>query len=211
MNRFWDRLISPIFQKERPKRVVKIGAPFGEYTLQLLNYCHNNNGSLFVIDPEKSLQELPKIGSFDAVLIDGDHNWYTVYYELKCIESIAEKNGTFPLVFLHDTEWPYGRRDVYNNPEIIPPEHRKPFQKKGIVYGRNEPVEEGGFCENANHAIYENGERNGVLTAIEDFLNETTIPLSIHRLTSNNGMGIITEANMDLDTYIEMITKHSGL
>ncbi|MGG1664109.1 class I SAM-dependent methyltransferase [Brevibacillus sp. NRS-1366] len=232
MNRFWDRIISLLFQKEQPKRVVAIGAPLGENAIQLLHYCHNKDGKLFIIDPfsalqedqriegyrpylhvlkEESLEAMPKIGSVDAVLIDGDHNWYTVYNELKYIESVAEESGKFPLVFVHDTEWPYGRRDLYHDPETIPPEFRQPYAQKGIVYGRSELVDQGGFCEGGYHAIHENGERNGVLTAIEDFLGETNIPLSFFRLTSNNGLVIITEANRDSDTYIEMITKHSGL
>jgi hypothetical protein len=232
MNRFWNKIISLLFQKEQPKRVVVIGAPHGENAIQLLHYCQNRDGQLFIIDPfsafqedermeayrpymhvmrEDSLEALPNIGSFDAVLIDGDHNWYTVYNELKYIEEVAEKSGKFPLVFVHDTEWPYGRRDLYHDPEIIPAEFRHPFAQKGLVFGQSELADQGGFCELAYHANHENGERNGVLTAVEDFLGETNIPLSFFRLTSNNGLGIITEANRDSDTYIEMITKHSGL
>ncbi|KQL48725.1 family 2 glycosyl transferase [Brevibacillus choshinensis] len=232
MDRFWSRIISLLFQKEQPKRVVAIGAPMGEFAIQLLHFCHNKEGELIIIDPfnvfqederingyrphyqvirEESLEALPNIGSIDAVLIDGDHNWYTVYHELKQIEMIAEQTGKFPLVFLHDTEWPYGRRDLYHNPENISPEFRQPYERKGIVYGQSQLADQGGFCEGAYHAINENGEKNGVLTAIEDFLGETNIHLSFFHLTSNNGLGIITEANRDTDTYIEMITKHSGM
>jgi hypothetical protein len=232
MFRFWSKIIQRLFHKEQPKRVVVIGAPLEEGAVQLLSYCENMDSQLFIVDPlavfqadeemkrnhpylhliqDNSLTALPRIAIFDAVLIDGDHNWYTVYNELQYIERMAEKNGKFPLVFVHDIGWPYGRRDVYLNPETIPAEYRHPFAPKGIVYGQSKLADHGGFAQGSCHAVYENGIRNGVLTAVEDFLNEAKIPLSFHQLKSNNGLGIITEADRDNDTYIEMIIQQSGL
>jgi hypothetical protein len=71
-----------------------------------------------------SLEVLPKLaGTYDCILIDGDHNWYTVYHELK---TIAERDLLRPggIVFFHDIEWPWGRRDLYYQPDLIPPEYR---------------------------------------------------------------------------------------
>ena len=58
-----------------------------------------------------SLDELPRLEKMDAVIIDGDHNWYSVYNELKLLARQVEKGGPFPLSFVHDVGWPYGRRD----------------------------------------------------------------------------------------------------
>ena len=70
------------------------------------------------------------------VLIDGDHNWYTVLSELETIERLCDERGQgFPLVLLHDIGWPYGRRDLYYDPASIPEEHRKPYDKKGMLPG----------------------------------------------------------------------------
>lgn len=60
-----------------------------------------------------SLEVLPELhDTFDCILIDGDHNWYTVYHELKMIydRELLKRGG---IVFLHDVEWPWGRRDMY--------------------------------------------------------------------------------------------------
>ncbi|RCW50889.1 hypothetical protein DFP97_10281 [Paenibacillus prosopidis] len=61
----------------------------------------------------------------------------------------------------------------------------------------------GGFNPTAHHAIHENGHRNGVLTAIEDFLKETPFPLSLHRAHSNNGLAIITVKDNKRDAFIK--------
>ena len=54
---------------------------------------------------------------FDVVLIDGDHNRYTVYNELRLIFERFEK---FPLIILHDTNHPWGRQDYSYQPSTIP-------------------------------------------------------------------------------------------
>ncbi len=39
----------------------------------------------------------------DAALIDGDHNWYTVYHELRLFAEGAKRNGTaLPVLVMHD-------------------------------------------------------------------------------------------------------------
>ena len=72
-------------------------------------------------------------------LIDGDHNWYTVFNELEMLAAAARKAGApLPLLILHDVGWPYGRRDLYYAPEQIPEEFRQPYARKGIAPGRSE-------------------------------------------------------------------------
>ncbi len=64
------------------------------------------------------------------MFLDGDHNWYTVFHELRLIEEHCQRNERlFPLVLLHDLGWPYGRRDLYYNPETIPAEYRQPYAR----------------------------------------------------------------------------------
>ena len=107
---------------------------------------------------------------FDGILIDGDHNWYTVFNELRLIhERALVRPGGY--IFLHDVDWPYGRRDLYYQPDTIPAEFRHPFAEKGIVRGQSSLAEVGGFnSRNYLNALEEGGPKNGVLTAIEDFL-----------------------------------------
>ncbi|RCW50893.1 class I SAM-dependent methyltransferase [Paenibacillus prosopidis] len=231
MQRFWEKIVGPILQQEQPKTLVEIGALYGENTVKLLHYAHQNNAVVIVIDPfpafhesqwgetlrqhmillrEYSLDVLPRLQWYDAILIDGDHNWYTVYHELKEVEKFAQRTGAFPLIFLHDTEWPYGRRDLYHNPSIIPIHFRQPYAQKGIVQGVSQLVDHG-FNSTSFHAIHENGPRNGVMTAIEDFLRESTFPLSLHRAHSNNGLAIISLTDEKRDAFIKHVIQQSGL
>ena len=69
----------------------------------------------------------------DAVLIDGDHNWHTVYNELKIVDEFQ----VWPITLLHDIDWPYGRRDVYYDPSTVPAEYRQPHVKAGLVRGKS--------------------------------------------------------------------------
>jgi hypothetical protein len=233
MQRFWEKIIGPIFEREQPHIIVEIGALRGEHTVKLLYYCQHRNATLIVVDPfpafhekqwgeelgqnmillrEYSLDVLPRLAWMDAVLIDGDHNWYSVYHELKEVEKFAQKpGGRFPLVFLHDTEWPYGRRDLYHNPDLIPAQFRQPYAKKGIIQGRSELADQGGFNSGSYHAIHENGPRNGVLTAIEDFMRESSFSLTLHRVSSNNGLAVLVPANQERDLFIEQVIKQSGM
>jgi methyltransferase family protein len=106
---------------------------------------------------------------FDCILIDGDHNWYTVFNELSLIrERGLLRPGGF--IFFHDVAWPYGRRDMYYQPETIPAEFRHPHAYKGLVRGQNELAVSGGDAAHLANALIEGGPRNGVLTGIEDFL-----------------------------------------
>ncbi|NOU94849.1 class I SAM-dependent methyltransferase [Paenibacillus sp. LMG 31456] len=233
MNRFWEKVIKPILIKYDPQHIVEIGFFLsGRTTIKLLEYCKMMNSKLTVVDlnPEfntdayeavfaeelvihkkHSLTALPDINSADVVLIDGDHNWYTVYHELMNIEQIATQNGKFPVVILHDIEWPYGRRDSYYYPEYVPIEFQKPYAKKGMIAESSELIETGGINIDQNNALYEYGEQNGVLTAIEDFLQVTTFALSFHRLDSNNGLGILIPKDQHADALLQYIIDTSGL
>ncbi len=106
----------------------------------------------------------------DAVIIDGDHNYYTVSEELRLIEESA-REATLPLIALHDVCWPHARRDTYYAPERIPPEQRQPLARDAMV-APGEPGVASSGLRYAWAAEREGGPRNGVLTAIEDFMGE---------------------------------------
>lgn len=232
MNYFWDKIIRPVLCVTQAKTIIEVGCAHGANTINIRNYVKSVPKSrFFAVDPvpqfnvddiktdlgdsfimvrDLSLQALPDLLPCDAILLDGDHNWYTVYYELKALE-FCER---FPIVFLHDLEWPYGRRDMYYFPDSIPEQFRKPHALKGLIKGKNELVE-GGPNSIVNNAEYEYGERNGVLTAVEDFLKDTTINLRLHRAHTEHGLGIIVPAQSELNSHwnnaIHSIIKSSGL
>lgn len=213
MYHFWDTVIEPALDLLQPGVVVEIGSDYGPNTRKLLEFCQKTGAKLHVIDPAPkydveewnsqygdnvdfhlslSLEALPKIEDFDAVLIDGDHNWYTVFNELKLIEDRCKADARpFPLVMLHDIGWPYGRRDSYYDPDNVPEDHRQPYDRKGMRPGITEFVEEGGLNRGFPNALHEGGPRNGVLTAVEDFLDQSEQKIELVQVQGIYGLGIL--------------------
>ncbi len=151
---------------------------------------------------KKSHDVLYEIGPAAVVLIDGDHNWYTVHGELARLEKIASASSQFfPLVLLHDVEWPYARRDMYYDPEGIPSQGRHSWSRNGVKWGQSMlATDDEGIGVGLAKAITEGGDRNGVLTAIEDFLQESTLPLKLQIIPGSNGLGVLADHDL-LDTF----------
>jgi hypothetical protein len=218
------------------RNIIEVGVCNGDCTRFLLQYCCEVDGHLDYIDPEQnfdlqefqgqfgpvgtfhrgiSLDVLPGLRIADAVLIDGDHNWYTVYNELQLLaQSVISADSGFPLVFFHDVSWPYGRRDLYYAPERIPPEFRLPYARKGILPGVTELVDQGGLNSQLCNAHHEGGQRNGVLTAVEDFVRESDVG-TLYVLPILFGLGILVPhrltENRALMTEVSKWNSNDGL
>jgi hypothetical protein len=122
-----------------------------------------------------SLEVLPTLEPCHAYFLDGDHNYYTVRSELEFIEKTARRDSADarPIVFLHDVAWPWRRRDMYYASSTVPADACHPSSDQlGVLLGRDELVDGGmrapGLYRIALHA---GGPKNGVLTAVEDFLS----------------------------------------
>jgi len=210
---FWPEVIQPLLQDLDPKHIVEIGSEEGRTTRLLLQFASGRGAVVHAVDPGPafdvaswqkefgehfafhrlpSLVALCAIEQFDVVLIDGDHNWFTVLNELKLIESraLAASRG-MPLILLHDVAWPYGRRDLYYAPDAIPAESRQPWAKKGISPTRSELLDQGGFNAKMCNALREGGKRNGVLTAVEDYLAQTMFKYQLVVIPAVFGLGIL--------------------
>lgn len=168
--------------------VLEIGSFKGELTRDLLEWSADTGVTIAGMDPlppeelealaaeyeelelirEVSHDVLGRREFADAIIIDGDHNYYTLSEELKMIGERAP-GAAMPLLMFHDVCWPHARRDTYYAPERIPEEHRQPLaHNQGIAPG-NPGIAEWGlpFIWAAER---EGGPRNGTLTAIEDFM-----------------------------------------
>ena len=180
---FFDEHIGPAIRSNGYSHIVEIGVDTGATTVKLIALAKEIGSHLYCIDPspsfepptdyaklafitKPSLTALKAITEIDCVIIDGDHNWYTVYNELKLLDKKLKPGGT---IFFHDVRWPYARRDMYYEPKRIPRKYRHPYMKSGIVEGKLRLSPEGMNGDYYN-ATYEGGSRNGVLTAVEDFL-----------------------------------------
>ena len=232
----WDVAIAPVLHAAGARRVVEIGALRGETTVRMLDDL-GSDAELHVIDPEPqfdpaehelafpgryhfhrglSLDVLPTLGPVDAALIDGDHNWYTVYNELRLLAEGARRHGArLPVLVLHDVLWPYGRRDLYYAPERIPAEFRQPYAQAGINPGMKRLHPRKGLNPTMWNAEEEGGPRNGVMTALEDFITEHPRPLRKLVIPTYFGLAIVAEedrlaAQPDLERALARLEGSEG-
>ena len=218
MHRFWNSYTRPLIETLQPCRLLEIGAEFGWNTRHVLEYCRRTGAHLDVVDTQPlkglldtlapyaeaeyalhtgmSVEVIPQIAPMDFVLLDGDHNWRTVYTELNLLWAAAERGGVPPpVVIAHDCAWPYARRDMYYAPDDWREVERHPYAYRAIYPGVSELVDRGLNPQFAN-ALEEGGPENGVLTAIEDFVAARG-GVTLKVLPFFNGLGIIApEARM---------------
>jgi GT2 family glycosyltransferase/glycosyltransferase involved in cell wall biosynthesis len=211
MHWFLKLLIQPLLEALRPRTIVEVGVEVGTVTGPLLRWADEHDAVLHAIDPDptlnvdrlvaehgerlcfhraKSLEVLAEIAGVDLALVDGDHNWYTVINELRALEDRAREDGREPpVILLHDVGWPYGRRDLYYDPDAIPEAHRQPHARMGIVPGR---VELGpGLNDHLENALLEGTPANGVLSAVEDFVAESQTQWHTWSIPGLSGMAIL--------------------
>lgn len=170
------------------RSVAEVGAYAGDLTRVLLEWAAGSGARVVAIDPtpherlaelsgerpelelirETSHEALARIPLPDAVIIDGDHNYFTVSEELRRIGERAP-GPEIPLLLLHDVGWPHGRRDAYWAPERIPDDARQPSERRLFIFP-GEPDTVAAGMPMYSSATREGGPKNGVLTAVEDFL-----------------------------------------
>ena len=216
----WDPIMRGVVDTIEANNVLEVGSETGLSTKVLLDYVTARGGHLHSIDPapdfdvstlehqypgsvtfhrDLSLNAIPHLPCVDVALLDGDHNWYTVFHELELLEKLHSGDPlSMPVIFIHDIGWPYGRRDLYYSPHTIPKKHRKPFARKGMGRLKRDLLEHGGLNSTLHNAITEGGANNGVLTAIESYLDETEVEYHFVNLPLYFGLGIlVTKARLD--------------
>jgi hypothetical protein len=170
------------------RSVVEIGAYAGDLTRALVQWAVQTDGRVTAIDPspqdqlvaltaeherlalirQTSLLALGEIELPDVLIIDGDHNYHTVSAELALISARAS-GPRLPLLLFHDVSWPHARRDDYFDPDQIPAADRRPVAGEGGIAPGDPGVRHDGLPY-PRSAAREGGPRNGVLTAVEDFV-----------------------------------------
>lgn len=225
-------LTLPVLDAVRARRVCEIGAEHGGNSTVLGGWLAQRDGRLVSIDPapgpaflewsrahsgtvqhvpQTSLDAIEACGAQDAWFIDGDHNWYTVYHELRLIDQVQRRGGQPLLVFLHDIGWPWGRRDLYYAPARIPPAFLQPHSwDLGVTLDSRRAVE-GGFrgCGAFAVAHVEGGPRNGVLTAVEDFAADHPDRFFWAHVPGVFGLGVLFDrAHPAADSIVTLLAPH---
>jgi hypothetical protein len=214
-------IITDMLDAADARSVVEIGAEYGGLTQILAERAADIGGTLTSIDPapkpefvewvagnphvthlaRPSLQALDAVRDVDAWTVDGDHNWFTVYHELKLIDAICRRDSRPMLVFLHDVAWPSGRRDMYYAPETIPAQFRHSCDYDGGALPGVDALVPGRGFRGMGHfawADHEGGPRNGVMTAIEDFMADLEAAgrsLAFAEIPAVFGLGILFDVD----------------
>lgn len=227
-------LIEWLVNRKSVRTIVEIGAEFGQLTQILLDRLASGRlDQLYVIDPapkkaleslvgekpdtglqllrKTSLEALKEIPSADCYLIDGDHNYHTVFNELLAIDKALEPGSPFPLVILHDVGWPCARRDMYYAPDTLPAEACHPYSRELGTIPQSKELVPGGFRSNGQFAFasISGGGKNGVLTAVEDFLAGHP-ELTLKIVPAILGLGILLpaeDAPFDSPEFLSFIER----
>ena len=105
---------------------------------------------------------------------------------------------------------------MYYDPETIPAEFRQPWERAGIVPGRGRLRGDRGFNARVANATAEGGPRNGVMTAIEDFVQAANESLEVSVLPVLHGLAVVCprsrlEANRGLERVVAGMGSADGL
>ncbi|MEA2167038.1 MAG: hypothetical protein QOF76_338 [Solirubrobacteraceae bacterium] len=180
-------LLLPCLDAAGARSVYEVGAFAGDLTRVLVAWAAEHGATVGAIDPSPqpdlvalaerhpelelirrtSIDALPSIPQPDAIVIDGDHNWWTVSEELRLLAA----RDPLPLLLFHDVCWPHARRDDYFDAELIPADARQPVAgDAGGIFPGEPGLRAVGGLPYPRSAAREGGDRNGVLTAVEDFV-----------------------------------------
>jgi hypothetical protein len=194
------------------RSVLEVGAYAGDLTELLLDWAEESGAQVTAVDPAPqpelvelaerrqrlelvratSVDALVRIPVADVVILDGDHNYWTVKEELRIIaERVAASGERLPLLLLHDVCWPHARRDDYFDPQAVPAEYRQPTVEGGRLYPGVEGLNDPGGMPYKWPAAREGGPRNGVLTAAEDFLGEREDSVRLAIVPAFYGLGVV--------------------
>lgn len=231
MRRFLELLILPLLDALAPRVIVEVGADLGAVTVPLLAWAQQNAAIVHAIDPDpalsferllaergewlrfhraRSLDVLAEISGVELALIDGDHNWYTVFNELRALErGAAQEDREPPVVVVHEIGWPYGRRDTYSDPQAIPEAHRQPHARGGVLPGQTELG--AGLNEERENALLEGTPANGVLSAVEDFLAESEGAWRSWSIQGLGGLAILASVGvLDSNAPLRELLEQTG-
>jgi hypothetical protein len=208
----FDPVIEGALDVVGARRIVEVGAEGALFSSWLADYAAAHDGDVRCVDPapsdalrdlggrhgavtlieRHSPEVLADLQDADAYFIDGDHNWWTVIGELRALRDRLTDPAAPAIAILHDVHWPCARRDQYYDPARIPADARQPFSYAGGIAPGEEGLTEHGFRGAGVFAVaeHEGGPRNGVLTAVDDFREETP-GLAFHRVPCVFGLGFL--------------------
>ncbi len=211
----FEPLITDVLDAAGARGVAEVGGEGGTFTERLVGWAERVDGSVHCVDPFPS-EELSRVAersprlhllraaspaaldqlpALDAYVLDGDHNHWTVGAELRKLDRRIRDSERPAVVVLHDVAWPNARRDSYYAPERLPADAVHPHSRIGGAVPDVPELQDGGFSPAGRwaYAREEGGPRNGVLTAVEDYVAEQP-EVEHHVVEAVFGLGILFSA-----------------
>ena len=191
MNPIWEKIESHIIKFINAKNIALIGSESKLNTIDILDYCIENQAHLTIVDPipnfkiedfkekyneiieinqEVSLNKFTTLKDYDVILINTAQDWFTAYNDLKIIENYFE-NKPFPLIFVHDL--------------YIPLTDECSIKKQ-------------------NHG-------NSISKALGDFVDESKIELLYKIIPVKTGLGVIYPNNDELKAFLNSLIEKNNL
>lgn len=147
---------------------------------------------------QASPEALVQLPPADLYVLDGDHNYATIRREVDWILVHAPD----ALIACHDVLWPSSRRDQYYEPsELTMNERFAPTEEGPTIW--HDDVTPAGFVGGGAFtcSARAGGERNGVLTALEDVLAGTS-DRHLELIPAVFGLGIVLRRDSEPDAAL---------
>ncbi|MGX6446717.1 class I SAM-dependent methyltransferase [Patulibacter sp. S7RM1-6] len=205
-------ILGELAQAVRPTNIAEIGGEGGLLTKELIAQADDLDAGVTCVDPAPSaalaeLEESTRLrlvrdyspGAIDAlpscefVVVDGDHSYVVVREETEKLLARADEAGRPTLLVFHDVCFPCGRRDYYYGPEVLDPADVHPHRfDTGMSVFSHDPLVGRGMRSRGAMGIAEvaGGERNGVLTAVEDAIADRD-DLELRVIPAVFGLGFV--------------------
>jgi hypothetical protein len=231
MLNYWP-ILKPIIEDLEPHSVCEIGSERGITSRFLLENISSvelvhivdpfisketkakySNDSNVLLHEKTSLEFFHQGNNADLYFVDGDHNYYTVLRELQGIEKNIVDSRT-PFVLLHDVSWMWGRRNMYYSPGSID-DGFECLTDTGLAL-EDEGIGKIGFPTGRTYAVAKKsgGPKNGVLTAIEDFIESSDRSWQYKSLPSLWGIGFLWDSeglgdgvNKKISEYLQRLEQ----
>lgn len=214
MHRCFATVIEPLLSGFEPQTIAEVGAGHGRLASRLLRCAPPAGVTIHAIDPSpgaallelaaadprvkvyvaRGTDALGRIGAVDLLLLDGDPNWSTTLAEIELAVARSREAGLpAPVIVVHGVHWPFGRRDGYHAADAPAAPLRREAAAAGLAPGRARPVD-GGLRLAPFVAIEEGGARNGVMTAVEDFVAGDRADWVLVDLPGYGGTAVLADA-----------------
>jgi Methyltransferase domain len=212
-----------IFAERELRTVVEVGVESGKVSGM---YAELGATAVYCVDPKPtdeiranlaenpalhlvegwSPEVLAELPIADLYVLDGDHNYAIVHDEVAWIMA----NAPDAMIVLHDVLWPCSRRDLYYEPSSVPPERKHPATVDGPTVW-HDGLTAGGFVGLGafTSAIEAGGERNGVLTGVEDAIAEADAGWRFELVPAVFGMGVLVRESPATDALFAKLVPYT--